>query len=80
MAEIYTLFAFFIGIPLLVIGWIWSVVATRSAGAKWLIPMILIFPLALPTYGLIYWSKIKGPFIITTFGMVLLLGTTIVVP
>jgi len=80
MAEIYTVIAFFAGLPLLLVGWIWSIVVAKDVNARWLLAMIFVFVLALPAFSLLYWQRVKWPFMITTLGMVLLLGTLIVVP
>lgn len=80
MAEIYTVIAFFAGLPLLFIGWIWSIVVAKDVSARWLLAMIFLFVLALPAFSLLYWQRIKWPFVISSLGMLLLLGTLIVVP
>ena len=65
MAEIYTVFAAFIGIPLLVIGWVWSVVIAKDVSLKWLLAMIFLFVLALPAFALLHWQRIKWPFTVS---------------
>ena len=75
MAELYTLFAFFIGGPLLIIGWIWSMVVAKQTSTRWFLAMLFLFVFALPAYALIYWQRIKGPFIVASIGALLLLGT-----
>ena len=80
MAELYTLFAFFIGVPLVAIGWIWSCVVANTVSTKWLLAMLFAFVFALPAFALIHWQRSQGPFIVTTIGMFLLLGTLLAIP
>jgi hypothetical protein len=75
VAELYTLFAFFVGGPLLIIGWIWSMVVAKQTSTQWFLAMLFLFVFALPAFALVHWSRIRGPFIISVIGASLLLGT-----
>ena len=74
MAQLYTFFATFIGVPLVIVGWIWSLVVAKKTSIRWFVAMLFLFVFALPAFALVYWQRIKGPFIVTSIGMLLLLG------
>jgi hypothetical protein len=80
MAELLTLLAFFVGIPLLITGWIWSCVVAKSINQRWFVFMWLLFPFTLPVTPLFHWQKIKWPFVTTTIAMLILLSTWWVLP
>lgn len=79
MAELYTFFAFFIGVPLFVIAWIWSLVVAKRSSTKWLLVMLFLPVLAVTGFALIHWQKGKGPFLLTLLSVSMLLGTLFII-
>jgi len=75
MHELIAVVALFTGIPLFVIGWVMSVIAARKFGTKWVVGMVLVFPVALMMLVLIHWRPAKKPLLITIIGVALLLVT-----
>jgi phosphoglycerol transferase MdoB-like AlkP superfamily enzyme len=75
MDELYTLFAFFVGVPLLIVGWFWAMTVAKGVSTKWFLAMLFLFVFALPAFAMTDWPRIKGPFIVTAIGALLLLGT-----
>jgi len=80
MHELISVVAIFTGIPLLVIGWVMSVIAARKFGIIWVVGMVLVFPAALTLLVLIHWEQAKKPLLITIIGVALLLVTAYYVP
>lgn len=73
MHELISVVAFFSGVPLFIIGWVMSVVAARKFGTKWVVGMVLVFPIALVLLLLIHGGAAKKPLIFTVIGAALLL-------
>ena len=82
MAEMLALLTFFVGIPLLIIGWIWSCVIAKRINNRWFIGMLLppTFFFTLPFITILHWQKIKWPFVLTSIAMVILIVTWLAVP
>jgi len=80
MHELIPVIAFFTGIPLFIIGWVMSVIAARKFGTKWVVGMVLIFPVAVMMLVLIHWGSAKKPLLITTIGLALILVTAYYIP
>ena len=80
MNDLIALLTFAAGIPLLVIGYILSIIAVRRSHIKWRIGMVLAFPLALPLFALIDWQRGKKPFFYSTAGILLILYTWLSIP
>lgn len=80
MNELIALLTFATGIPLVVIGYIMSIIAVREMKLSWKFGMILGFPFALPFLALIHWQQAKKPFIYACTGCLLILFTLLNVP
>jgi len=80
MAELYTLFATVIGVPLVLIGWIWCMAVAKKHSMKWFLAVLFLSVFALPAYALLNWARSKGPFVVTSIGVLLLLGILPVLP
>ena len=80
LISVVPVVAFFTGIPLFIIVWVASVVAARKFGTKWVVGMVLAFPVTLLLLVLIHWGPAKKPLLITVIGVVLLLVTAYYVP
>lgn len=80
MHELISVVAFFSGVPIFIIGWVMSVVAAKKYGAKWIIGMVLAFPVTLLLLVLIHWGPAKKPLLFTVIGTALILVTIYYVP
>ena len=73
MDELIAVVAIFTGIPLIIIGWVMSIVAARQFGMKWVVGIVLVFPIALMLLVLIHWGPSKKSLLVTIIGVVLIL-------
>ena len=80
MHELISVVAFFIGIPILIIGWVMSVVAAKKFGTKWIVGMVLAFPFTLFLLLLIHGGAAKKPLLFTIIGVALIMVTVYYVP
>ncbi len=80
MHELISVIAIFTGIPLFIIGWVMSVITARKFGTKWVVGMVLVFPVALMLLVLIHWGSAKKPLLVTIIGVALLLVTAYYIP
>ena len=80
MHELIAVVALFTGVPLFIIGWVMNVVAARKFGTKWVVGMVLAFPIALMLLVLIHWGPAKKPLLVTVIGAALILVTAYYVP
>ena len=80
MHELISVVAFFSGVPLFIIGWVMSVIAARKFGTKWVVGMVLAFPVTLMLLVLIHWGSAKKPLLVTIIGTALILVTAYYLP
>ena len=80
MHELISVVAFFSGVPLFIIGWVMSVIAARKFGTKWVVGMVLAFPVTLMLLVLIHWGSAKKPLLVTIIGTALILVTVYYIP
>jgi hypothetical protein len=80
MHELISVVAFFSGVPLLIIGWVMSIIAAKKYGTKWVIGMVLIFPVTLLMLLLIHGGAAKKPLIFTVIGVILIFVTVYYIP
>ena len=80
MDELIAVVAIFTGIPLIIIGWVMSIVAARQFGMKWVVGIVLVFPIALILLVLIHGGPAKKPLLVTVIGAALILVTAYYVP
>lgn len=80
MHELISVVAIFSGIPLFIIGWVMSIVAARKFGAKWVVGMVLAFPVTLMTLVLVHWRQARKPLLVTIIGTALIFVTAYYVP
>ena len=77
MHELISVVAFFSGVTIFIIGWVMSVVAAKNFGTKWIVGMILAFPITLLLLVLIHWGSAKKPLLFTVTGTVFNTGNDI---
>jgi hypothetical protein len=80
MHELISVVAFFAGVPIFIIGWVMSIVAAKQFGTKWIVGMVLLFPVTLLLLVLIHWGPAKKPLLFTVIGTLLILVTIYYVP
>ena len=82
MNELLALIAFVAGIPMLLVGYIWLLVASKPFGGVWVLANLFI----LPVLGLFVidwhktWPKLGTPLILTVVGIALIVYTLEAVP
>lgn len=80
MNELIATLTFAIGVPLLVAGYIMSIIAVKRMKPAWKFGMVLGFPLALPFFALIHWPRARKPFTYSTIGIMLIMFTLLSIP
>jgi hypothetical protein len=78
MTGLIAVIAFFLGIPMFFIGWIWSVVVARQVSSGWMIALLLLLPA--PLFALMHWGEAKKPFWVMSIGALLIVLTLLLTP
>ncbi len=76
--ELIALSAFSLGIPMFIIGWIWSIVVAKQINTGWMLGNILLLPILV--FTLVHWHKARKPFYLTSAGLVLIIVTLLLIP
>jgi len=82
MNDLFALIAFVTGVPMMFIGYIWLLVASKKFGIMWMLADLLIFPVAglILIHGRKAWTEIRLPLIILLIGIALIVITLEFVP